>query len=202
MRYFFLFVILFLGGLLHAQIGINTTAPNAQLDIQSSNQATPLPTDGILIPKVDAFPSTNPTAAQQGMLVYLTTNVGLKTPGFYYWDQPTATWVGIYSDKKGDADFFEVGGTAAPDNINDEIYHLGKVKIGTTTNIDGKLDLISDENQNWGIHNQKNFSVFGTGTRATLYNEVTGFGDYDIIGNGNDIFLGGNGTLILDPHIF
>lgn len=54
----------------YAQVGINTTDPEAQLDIKSSNQATPTNKDGILIPKVDAFPASNPTASQQGMLVY------------------------------------------------------------------------------------------------------------------------------------
>jgi hypothetical protein len=38
-----------------AQVGIGTTAPDAQLDIRSTNQVTPANTDGILIPKVDAF---------------------------------------------------------------------------------------------------------------------------------------------------
>ena len=56
-----------------SQVGINTTSPDAQLDIRSSNQVAPSNTDGLLIPKIDAFPATNPTLAQQGMLVYLTT---------------------------------------------------------------------------------------------------------------------------------
>ena len=76
-----------------AQVGINTTTPNAQLDIRSNNQTTPSNTDGILIPKVDTFPATNPGANQQGMLIYLTTVATFssvsKQPGFYYWD---GTW--------------------------------------------------------------------------------------------------------------
>jgi len=82
-----------------AQVGINTTTPNAQLDIRSSNQASPTNQDGILIPKVDAFPTTNPTAAQQGLLVYLsfsTTFSGKSKPyGFYYWDNDTLDWVSM-----------------------------------------------------------------------------------------------------------
>ncbi|MCB0447968.1 MAG: hypothetical protein KDD03_10745, partial [Gelidibacter sp.] len=78
----------------YAQVGIGTTTPNAQLDIQSSNQANPSNTDGILIPKIDAFPVTNPGANQNGMLVFLTTTVGTNVPGFYYWNHPTA-WVPI-----------------------------------------------------------------------------------------------------------
>lgn len=69
--------------------------PDALLDIKSSNQATPANTDGILIPKIDAFPTTNPTAAQNSMMVYLTTTSGTNQPGFYYWDNVTTTWKGL-----------------------------------------------------------------------------------------------------------
>lgn len=88
-------IVLLLFSSTFAQVGINTTTPNAQLDIRSSNQATPANTDGILIPKIDAFPATNPTTAQNGMMVFLTTAVGVKPPGFYYWDSATTSWLGI-----------------------------------------------------------------------------------------------------------
>lgn len=78
-----------------AQVGINTTTPNATLDIRATSATAPTNTDGLLIPKVDVFPATNPTAAQQGMLVYLTTTSGSNAPGFYYWDNPTTRWVCI-----------------------------------------------------------------------------------------------------------
>jgi len=74
-----------------AQVGINTTNPNAMLDIRSSNQALPASNDGLLIPKIDSFPSISPGLAQDAMLVYLTTAVGVNSPGFYYWDNPTTT---------------------------------------------------------------------------------------------------------------
>lgn len=75
-----------------SQVGIGTTTPNAQLDIQSSNVAAPSNIDGILIPKIDEYPVSNPTAAQDGMLVYATGN-GSVSKGFYYWDNATANWV-------------------------------------------------------------------------------------------------------------
>lgn len=74
------------------QVGINTTSPNAQLEIQSSNVATPSNTDGIIIPKIDEYPVTNPTVAQDGMLVFATGN-GSVSKGFYYWDNASATWI-------------------------------------------------------------------------------------------------------------
>lgn len=116
----------------NAQVGVGTTTPNSQLDIRSSNQATPANTDGILIPKIDTFPAVNPTAAQQGMLVYLTTAAGPKQPGFYYWDNPTLTWVG-FGTANPDADWYEVATTTAPDAINDDMFHMGRVSIGKNT---------------------------------------------------------------------
>ena len=82
-----------------AQVGINTTNPNAQLEIKSSDQANPANTDGILIPKVDAFPAINPTIDQDGMMVYLTTDVGANLKGFYYWDNTNSVWKSVSGDK-------------------------------------------------------------------------------------------------------
>lgn len=92
--YFSLVTFLFIT-VLKAQVGIGTTTPNAQLQILSSNQATPANNDGLIIPKIDAFPATNPTASQQGMMVYLTTAVGAKQPGFYYWNNTSTNWFAV-----------------------------------------------------------------------------------------------------------
>lgn len=104
-------VLFFASYFVQGQVGINTTNPNAQLDIRSSNQATPSNYDGILIPKVDAFPVTNPTAAQQGMLVYLTTTSGTDLSGFYYWDNITSDWKPIIGTGVGTLDqAYDFGG--------------------------------------------------------------------------------------------
>ena len=84
-----------------SQVGIGTTNPQAQLDIQASSATAPLPTDGLLIPKVNVFPATNPTAAQNSLLVYLTTASGTYTPGFYYWDHPSLSWKPLGNDGSG-----------------------------------------------------------------------------------------------------
>lgn len=84
-----------------AQVGISTTTPQATLDITASNQVTPANTDGILIPRVDAFPTINPTVTQDAMLVYLTTTSGLDLPGFYYWNNATTTWLGFGEGTSG-----------------------------------------------------------------------------------------------------
>ncbi|MGC4042018.1 MAG: tail fiber domain-containing protein [Flavobacterium sp.] len=83
----------------HSQVGINTTTPNAQLEIKSGDQASPANTDGILIPKVDVFSTVNPTVNQDGMMVYLTTIAGANEPGFYYWDNANSIWKGVGGSK-------------------------------------------------------------------------------------------------------
>jgi len=68
--YYYFLMGCFFFGISNAQVGIGTTTPNAQLDIISSNQATPANTDGILVPKIDKFPATAPTVAQDGMMPF------------------------------------------------------------------------------------------------------------------------------------
>lgn len=145
MKYFTITFFLFLGVVTNAQVGINTTTPNAQLDVQSSNQAVPSNTDGILIPKVDVFPALNPTIAQQGMLVYLTTTSGTNLPGFYFWDNSIVTWLPL----KGTD-----GGTL------DQAYDFGGAGLGKTITADAGAVLIN------GTDGLVSTGTFGSGALA------------------------------------
>lgn len=200
MRYTFLvFVTLFSVCITLAQVGINTASPNALLEIQSSNQVAPANTDGVLIPKIDAFPIINPTVDQQSMLVYLTTISGINQPGFYYWDNLTTTWLSISKDTKA----WSVTGNAGTNATTNF--------IGTTDNIDvvfkrndmsaGLLNF-DKSNTSFGINSLQNDTTgnsstaigsyalrdnttgnFNTavGTRAMIFN-VTGSGNIAIGG--------------------
>lgn len=133
-------------GLSNAQVGINTTDPQAQLDIRSSNQATPANNDGILIPKIDDFPTTSPTTAQDGMLVFVT-GLGIPAKGFYYWDQTIPGWI-TFGGGIPDADWYLENTTNATSSINDDIYTLGHVAIGrTTANYPLHIDINGTEQQ-------------------------------------------------------
>ncbi|WP_407556468.1 hypothetical protein [Winogradskyella sp. 4-2091] len=146
-----LLALLFLVSFSYAQVGVGNTNPQAALDITASNQASPSNEDGILIPRVDDFPATDPTAAQNGMLIYLTTTVGPDTKGFYYWDNAVTDWIRFssierlndLSDGKSD-----VGGATPGSSIfigidaglNDDGNHNQNVGVGFNalmTNVSG-----------------------------------------------------------------
>ena len=109
--------------LLRAQIGVNTTTPQAQLDIESSES-------GLLIPRValtistQSLPVTNPNSGNlvNSTLIYNTSNTNDVTPGFYYWLNDH--WERINNEDN----FWKTTGNAGTDeNIN---------FIGTTDNHD------------------------------------------------------------------
>lgn len=121
-----------------AQVGINTTSPNATLEIKASNSVTPANSDGLLIPKIDAFPLVSPTINQHGMIVYLTTaNLG-KQPGFYYWNNLLSSWLSISND--ANPYWYKVGTTLLPTSINDNMFHNGDIGIGENNPV-YKLDV-------------------------------------------------------------
>lgn len=186
-----------------AQVGINTTTPQAQLEIRSSNQATPTNMDGLIIPKVDIFPATNPTASQQSMLVYLTTTSGSNEPGFYYWDNATTSWISFKGNS--DSDWFEVGGTTSPNDINDSMYHIGNVAIGKNTAIypfevnanDAEIGINNSMTASSSLITRKGIQNVVSGTSNDLiygfYNQVrpsgTGihYGNYTLMSGTNSI---------------
>ncbi len=172
-------VISFLSITGYAQVGINNTSPKASLDITVSNPATPANTDGILIPRVDAFPVTNPGADQQGMMVYLTTTSGSNPPGFYYWDNTTTSWLALNS---ADADWYKFGTTSVPNAISDNIFTEGNVfvnngNLGVNTgdvNVNtGKMTITSPSDISGGIKVSKTVDVNNIYTYKNIDSDIT-----------------------------
>ena len=160
-------------GFATAQVGVNTTTPSALLEIKSTNQAAPTNTDGIIIPKADTFPAANPTAAQQGMMIYLTTASGGNSAGFYFWDNPSSSWKSIAT---GDKNWSTIG--------NAGINALTNF-IGTTDNVDVlfrrnnlRSGIIGSSNTGFGEGALNSFAFTtqntGLGINA-LRNNIAGF---------------------------
>lgn len=96
MKIKFTLIILVCSIISYAQVGIGTTTPYATLEIKASSVTAPNNNDGLLIPKIDEFSSTNPTANQDGMLVYITGDGSVST-GFYYWNNNSTSWLPLDS---------------------------------------------------------------------------------------------------------
>lgn len=179
----------------HAQVGIGTTVPKAQLEIAASNQAAPSNSDGLIIPKVDAFPAVNPGAAQQSMLVYLTTTSAGKAPGFYYWDNNTTSWISI--NAKAGWELTGNAGTSSATNFigttdnNDVMFRRNNIKAGQ----------LGETNTSWGNAalntNTTGFSNVAIGASSLFnntQNEIVGVGSNALYSNTTGQFNTAVGT--------
>ncbi|WP_179009105.1 beta strand repeat-containing protein [Winogradskyella forsetii] len=99
MKTFTITLFLILSCFAFSQVGVGNTNPKASLDISASNTTTPTNEDGILIPRIDNFPTSNPSTDQDGMMVFVTGN-GTAAKGFYYWNQATTSWNSIAGAKQ------------------------------------------------------------------------------------------------------
>lgn len=173
---------------IRAQVGINTVTPQATLDIIASNVAAPNAQDGILIPRVDEFPLTNPTAAQDGMLLFATGN-GSIAKGFYFWEQGSSSWNKFYA-QNNTANWYEVASVTSADNISDDIFTQGNVGINELTPI-WPLEVLS-ANGGRGVsiamNGSNNASSYGA------FSEVNNTGDGAHAGFVTRIQNDGNGT--------
>ena len=123
-----------------SQVGIGTTDPKANLDISASSSAAPVATDGLLIPRVTAFP-TLVTVAQNGMMVFLTTAFGSNQVGLYYYDFPSTTWKWMATGNNTDV--------WTNNNVNTRI-EISKLSDGVTARPAGNEVVVTDAG-NFGI---------------------------------------------------
>jgi len=182
---------------LFSQVGINTSAPNAQLEIRATNQAAPSNTDGILIPKVDAFPAANPTAAQQGMMLYLTTASGTNPAGFYYWDNLTSSWIGFVNSKG-----WELAGNSGTTPATHFLGTTDNQPLALRTNNAEQLRITSGGNVGIGTTNPQNklhVSAGATGMTpnpgsvATIENTTPAY--FSLLSNSESgVLFGANGN--------
>ncbi|WP_417887195.1 hypothetical protein [Zunongwangia sp.] len=134
-------ICLCISSFLTAQVGINTDNPKATLHIESLEKDAPSNTDGILIPRINNFPETEPSQDQHAMLVFLNRELPNYKEGFYYWNDKTNLWTPIEGDFS-ESNFYKTNTNSSPNNINETIYRNGSISIGTEeTEINTKLHI-------------------------------------------------------------
>lgn len=192
MRYNVFSVVFLLSFITYSQVGIGTSSPQAQLDIVSSSAANPTVIDGLLIPRVEKFPSVNPGLNQHAMMVYLSKATGQNPTGFYFWNASEAKWETISGNSFGN--FYKPGTSINPNNISDNMYRTGNIGIGTQT-ITAKLQIALDspidsaikkglevDNNNPIIDNLTSYGIISDNRSATngnkygIKNNVGGLG--------------------------
>ncbi len=199
-----------------AQVGINTTNPKANLDVTASNPTTPTNMDGLLVPRVSNFPSTSPTANQNGMLVFYTTSGGANTPGFYYWNQPTTAWVKVTDENSIISQYWSKSGTfLSPTTTGDDLLfgnneHITLKNASTTPDpfiymyqsIGSNVErIILRENPSSAIdfsfNPTTNAFLFKNGTTNTVTIDVDNNTPLDVLGS---ISLGNTGNKYTLPN--
>lgn len=184
-----------------SQVGIGTITPDPSslLEVSSIDK-------GILIPQVSLNDVANTmidgvNTAATGLLIYNTNaaTTGGSGVGYYYFNG--STWERLSTSLSGgDDDWYEVGTTTAPNDIDDDVYTQGNVAIGKTT-ADYRLEInelggtatrtlnifsnYSDPLINTNIYNENNFT--GVGTTRGLYNLMGGTGDGVVMALYNNI---------------
>lgn len=170
----------------YSQVGINTTTPQAVLDISSKNISDPANIDGLLIPRINNFPAINPTSSQNSMLVYLNVATspgspfGINNTGFYYWSFPQLKWVSLDSSKFS---WSTNGNSLIVDGIN---------FIGTTDNV--PLNFKVNNQKSGRITDSETFYGYRAGNVNTG-NFNTAFGENALFNNTtaiNNVAIGSN----------
>lgn len=76
-----------------AQVGIKNNTPKSSVDIEASNFSAPANTDGLLVPRIDTFPATDPGVDQDGMFSFLTNAQANFKKRHHYWDNTLSEWL-------------------------------------------------------------------------------------------------------------
>ncbi len=196
LTYYCFFIFLFFASTqMLAQVGINTTNPDASsiLDISSSDK-------GLLVPRVSLSNVTltsldGSNTAANGLLIWNTnaSTTGGAGIGYYYFNGTTWEKITTNNTATNDNDWFEEGTTTAPNAITDDIFTEGNVAIGKNT-ADYNLDIYDNTGVrgiNVWLEGSTNATIYGNYIRNSNTANGTHYGTFQQVdGNGTGIKYG------------
>jgi len=175
---------LLVGTFAFAQVGVNTSTPNATFDVVGNPDDTSK-FDGMIAPRItgDQLNAKNYTASQTGALVYVTAagaltgqTADINSEGYYYFNGDLNKWVKLNTGTVTSP--WNIQNTANPATANNQnIYQNGKVGIGFSS-----ADALSD----------RQFEVKGD-MKAQYGSGTNYFGlDTNLLGVGNGLYYSDN----------
>ena len=188
--YFKLIVLFFITTSLQAQVGISTTAPQAALDVNSSNR-------GVLIPRVSlesnkdvtTVTSPNSLGLVESTMVYHTGSRGLADAGFYFWNG--SLWAKLVDDTPSVWVGKQVISTRGDIDINLP-FKPARVVFTAYANVDAET--LDDDNSSGSNNNNTKENTFGS-MKGYAHDNGTTISQ-------QVIFNGGSGASINDISLY
>ncbi|MFD2907168.1 hypothetical protein ACFSX9_00325 [Flavobacterium ardleyense] len=136
---------------LYAQVGIDTTSPEASLDIVAKNPTgSNTSVEGLLIPRVDRLRAQSMVDVPNSTLIYVNNSAtgtltgqtsNMDAVGFYYYDAPSLKWVKLIAG--------DLSNDAFIDNPVNTRVELGSKSTGTPR--DPNTEFVIKDDGNVGI---------------------------------------------------
>lgn len=182
--------VLFMSGIAYSQVGINTDAPQATLDVVAT-PADLTKTDGLIAPRIKGselkLKDANYGIPQTGAIIYVTEalapidttakTINVTTLGYFYFDgnlwQKMTTAATVYTEP------WNVAGTADPATLNtQDIYQTGSVAIGKNLPETGVALDVKGAVRFGDFHNAtagaNSAIIGGSGNEASTDNSIAG----------------------------
>lgn len=132
-----------------AQVGINTEEPEAILDIKPLSQSDPEKNVGLIVPCIESFPATTPSAEQHSMIAFQSNAdpAGYEDNSFYFWNNAQSIWDRFLDEYTIELDLNKiiVSGSSLRNSSNGNVANLQNANTPRVIYFD-KIEAVDEEN--------------------------------------------------------